>query len=75
MKNPKKLVSLEIVKLHKKRIFSGQRKNPAISGVLHPKLLSEAELLDKITISVDVCLLEVLKETTSLTNHLEKAAS
>ncbi len=34
------------------------------------KLFTKTKLLDKLTITLDICLLKVLKKSTSLTNHL-----
>lgn len=38
-------------------------------------LLSEAELLDDGTVTVDVLLLEIVQKITTLTDHFEKAAT
>lgn len=39
------------------------------------QLLTNLELLDQITISIDVLRLQIIKKTASLTNHLVKTAS
>ena len=38
-------------------------------------LLSDVQLLDDSSVSLDVCLLEVAKKVSSVTNHLKKAAT
>lgn len=42
---------------------------------LNTELLTKTELFDNSTVSVDVFLLEIRKEVTSMTNHLEKTSS
>ena len=52
-----------------------QKKPPCIRGKLcRSKLLSETECLDKLSVTVDVVLLEVLKQVLSASYHLEKTA-
>lgn len=49
--------------------------DPGLCFSFSIRLFTKTKLLDKCTILVDVCLLEVLKETTSLTNHLKQTAT
>ena len=51
------------------------RTQPKLRLTLPMNLLSDVQLLDDSSVSLDVCLLEVAKKVSSVTNHLKKAAT
>ena len=52
----------------------GEKAGIALRPV-HPLLLSDAQSVDQCTISLDISLLQIVKQTTSLTYHLQQTSS
>ena len=51
------------------------RTQPKLRLTLPMNLLSDVQLLDDSSVSLDISLLEVAKKVSSVTNHLKKAAT